>query len=61
MGGVFEGIANVLPFVHAVELERAVLDGRMADTLPHIGWVVGYALVVTVAAVAVFLRQMRRK
>lgn len=59
VGGAFEKIAYLLPFVHAVELERAVLDGRYADMLPHIGWVLGYALLITIAAVILFLRQMK--
>ncbi|MDD6200611.1 MAG: ABC transporter permease [Firmicutes bacterium] len=59
VGGAFEKIAYLLPFVHAVELERAVLDGRYADMLPHIGWVLGYALLIMIAAVILFLRQMK--
>lgn len=59
VGGAFEKIANLLPFVHAVELERAVLDGRYADIPPHIGWVLGYALLTMAVAVILFLRQMK--
>lgn len=59
VGGAFEKIAYLLPFVHAVELERAVLDARYADMLPHIGWVLGYALLIMIAAVILFLRQMK--
>lgn len=61
VGGVFRRIANVLPFVHAVELERAVLGGNMAGIFPHIYWVAGYAAVAASAAVLLFLRQMRRQ
>lgn len=60
VGGAFEKIAYVLPFVHAVELERAVLNGRFSDIFPHLLWVLGYALVVMAAAVFAFLRQMRK-
>lgn len=60
VGGAFEKIAYVLPFVHAVELERAVLNGRFSDIFPHLCWVLGYALVVMAAAVFTFLRQMRK-
>lgn len=61
VGGVFRKIADVLPFVHAVELERAVLSGNMAGIFPHIYWVAGYAAVTVVAAVLLFLRQMKRQ
>lgn len=61
VGGVFRTIADVLPFVHAVELERAVLNGRYADIFPHLYWVLGYGLAAVVAAVLLFLRQMRKQ
>ncbi len=61
VGGVFEKIANVLPFVHAVEMERAVLAGNFADIFPHLWWVLGYAVVALVAAVLLFLRQMKKQ
>ena len=61
VGGVFKRIAYALPFVHAVELEHAVLSGRLEDILPHILWVLGYALGAMIAAVALFLRQMKRQ
>ena len=58
VGGVFKKIANVLPFVHAVELERAVLSGNYANIVPHIYWVLGYAAAAIILAVLFFLRQM---
>ena len=61
VGGAFQKIANLLPFVHAVEMERAVLRGGYAGVFPHIWWVSGYAAAVTVAAVFAFLRQMKRQ
>ena len=61
VGGAFKKIAYALPFVHAVELERAVLAGNYADMLPHLGWVIGYAAVLTVTAVLLFLRQMKKQ
>jgi ABC-2 type transport system permease protein len=61
VGGVFEGIAYALPFVHAVELERAVLVGNFAAIPTHLFWVLGYALVTLAAAVFLFLRQMKRQ
>lgn len=61
VGGVFEGIANVLPFVHAVEMQRAVLAGELGRALPHLCWVLGYAAVLLAVAVYFFLRQMKKQ
>lgn len=61
VGGVFVRIAKMLPFLHAVELERAVVAGDYAAIMPHLLWVAGYALIVTVGAVLLFLRQMKRQ
>jgi len=61
VGGIFEKIANVLPFVHAVELEKALFSGNFEAAASHILPVVIYSAVVTVAAVICFLGQMRRQ
>ena len=60
LGGAFRSIANALPFVHAVELERAALAGNYAAMLPHLGWVLAYAAAAALGAVLLFMRQMRR-
>ena len=60
VGGVFKKIAYALPFVHAVELERAVLSGSFSDILPHFWWVLGYSIAALTVAVLLFLRQMKR-
>jgi ABC-2 type transport system permease protein len=59
VGGVFRKIAYALPFVHAVEMERAVLGGSFSDILPHLLWVLGYAVAAFALAVLLFLRQMK--
>ena len=61
VGGVFEKIAYLLPFVHAVKLEQAVVAGMFSEIFPHIWWVIGYAAVVLVVSVLLFLRQMKRQ
>ena len=61
VGGLFKKIAYLLPFVHAVELERSVVLGNYADAIPHLWWVLGYSAVTLAAAVALFLRQMKRQ
>ncbi len=59
VGGAFEKAANVLPFVHAVELERAVLGGVFDGVAVHLLWVLGYAALAMAAAVVLFVRQMK--
>lgn len=61
VGGTFRDIAYLLPFVHAMELERAVLNGNMGGVFPHLWWVLGYAAAAFAAAVWLFLRQMKRQ
>ena len=61
VGGAFRKVANALPFVHAVIVQQAVLAGNFDEIFPHIWYVLGYAAVVMLAAVAVFLRQMKKQ
>lgn len=61
VGGGFQKVAFALPFVHAVELERAAIHGNTGDILPHLCWVLGYAIAATALAVWLFLRQMKRQ
>ena len=61
VGGAFKNVAYALPFVHAVEMERAILSGDFAAVLPHLLWVMGYTVVVLLAAVLLFLRQMKKQ
>ena len=61
VGGTFKKIAYALPFVHAVEMERAILDGNYSEIFPHFWWVVGYAAGAVILAIVVFLRQMKKQ
>ena len=62
VGGVFQKIAGLLPYVHAVELERSILAGEFtADTAIHLLIVTVYAAVTTVLAVFAFLGQMKKQ
>ena len=61
VGGAFKKIAYSLPFVHAVEAERAILAGNFSEILPHFIWVAGYAVAILIAAVLLFLRQMKKQ
>ena len=60
VGGAFKRIANALPFVHAVDMQRAILAGDFSGVFPHIWWVLGYGVTLFAVAVFLFLRQMRR-
>ena len=61
VGGVFEKIANLLPFVHAVELERAIFNGDFSMAVSHALPLVLYSIAVTVIAVFCFLRQIKKQ
>ena len=61
VGGVFKKVANALPFIHAVELEKALFAGNFEAAASHILPVLVYSVIITAAAVACFLRQMNRQ
>ncbi len=61
VGGTFKKVAYALPFVHAVDMERAALIGDPAGFFPHFWWVLGYSVVVFALAVVLFLRQMKKQ
>lgn len=59
IGGAFETIAYLLPFAHAVDAARAAIAGDYASILPHLLWVIGYAVAVLTVAIVVFRRKMK--
>ena len=61
VGGTFQKIANLFPFVHAAELEKALFCGNFAVAAEHILPVLLYTTGTTVAAVVCFLKQMKRQ
>lgn len=61
VGGAFKKIAYGLPFVHAVDMQRAIIAGDFSGIFPHFWWVLGYAAIVFAAAVLLFLRQMKKQ
>lgn len=61
VGGAFKTVANLLPFSHAVDMERAALAGDGAGVMGHLGWVLCYTVVIVAAALWAFLRQMKKQ
>jgi ABC-2 type transport system permease protein len=61
IGGTFERIAGLLPFVHAVELERALCRGDFALVMEHLWPIVLYGAGAVVLAIFCFLRQMKKQ
>ena len=57
-GGFFEKIANMLPFVHAAETEKALFSGNPELAWAHILPVLLYSIILTVLAVLCFIRQI---
>ena len=60
VGGVFEAVANALPFFHGAELEKALFAGNFEAALSHALPVLLYCAAATAAAVFCFLRQMKQ-
>jgi len=58
MGETFKRIANLLPFVHAVDASKAAIAGTYSEMFPHIWWVIGYAIILFALAVFVFGKKM---
>ena len=61
VGGTFRKMADLLPFVHAAEMGKALFCGDFDAAAAHMLPVVLYGIGVMVAAVACFLRQMKRQ
>lgn len=61
VGGWFEKIAHALPFIHAVELEKALCNGNFEVAGSHILPILLYSMLITVVAVFCFLGQMKKQ
>lgn len=60
-GKTFKKFADLLPFSHAVELQRAVISGTFNEAATHLYYVCGYATAITILAVLLFLKQMKKQ
>ena len=61
VGGFFEKLADALPFVHAVEMEKALFAGDFKLAASHILPVLLYSVFTTVIAMYCFLGQMKKQ
>lgn len=61
VGGFFVKLANALPFVHAVKMEKALLGGDFETAVAHLWPVLLYSAAATAIAIVCFLRQMKRQ
>ena len=61
VGGAFQRVANLLPFVHAVELEKALFGGNFEAAAAHILPIAIYSISRSAAAVLCFLTQMKKQ
>ena len=59
VGGAFEKLANLLPFVHAAKLEKALFCGDFSLAADHFLPVLLYSILATAVAVVCFLQQMK--
>jgi ABC-2 type transport system permease protein len=58
IGGSLRTISYALPFAHAIDAARAALSGDFGAIMPHLWWVLGYAVVLFALAVTAFRRKM---
>lgn len=61
VGGIFRKTADVLPYVHAVEMEKALFGGKFDVVIAHVFPIIIYCVFITTAAVFLFLHQMKKQ
>ena len=61
VGGFFERLANVFPFVHAAEMEKALFNGNFELAATHILPIMLYSVLITAVAVLCFFAQMKKQ
>ena len=61
VGGAFERIAGLLPFLHGVELEKALFAGDFSLAAAHVLPILLYSTGTAAVAVMLFLRQMKNQ
>ena len=61
VGGSFRTVAELLPFYHGAQLEKALFSGDLASALSHSLPVLFYGALTAALAVTSFLRQMKNQ
>ena len=61
LGPIFKKIANLLPFIHAVEFEKNLLNGNFIENKTHILFVIFYCIITIIFALFCFLNQMKKQ
>ena len=61
VGGLFEKIANIFPFVHAVEMEKALFNGNFEGVATNLLSILLYSVITTIVAMICFLNQMKKQ
>lgn len=59
IGGTFEKICNLLPFVHAVNAVQHAVKGNYSEIPVQLAWVLGYALLLIIPSVIIFKKRMK--
>lgn len=61
VGGAFEKVANVLPFLHAAELSKSLFQGNFEAAGTHLLPVMLYSVTITLIAIFCFLGKMKKQ
>lgn len=59
VGGIFEKIANCLPFIHAVNLGESIILGQYNQITNDLLWVLGYSILLTILSITLFKKKMK--
>lgn len=59
VGDTFQAIAYKLPFVHAVDIGKVIINGNGSELLVHLNWVLGYGILLLIVAIFMFKRRMQ--
>lgn len=60
VGGLFKNVADCLPFVHAVNLSKGLLNADYSNLLFDSIWVLGYGLIFFTFAIIIFRKKMKK-
>lgn len=61
VGGVFKKVAQILPFFHAAEMQKALFNGNFEIVKTHLLPVMLYATFTIFASIICFLSQMKKR